>query len=110
MNVGESLPILIEVNNKKYKLTVEKIYHSEKIERYKVSAGGKEIILRNDRPERLKKDQFACKWKVESGVYPVDVIEMITREIESYWKAIYRKENPYVHPKNAESHYNKKNP
>ena len=58
--------ITVTTNFKRFRMNVKRVYHSEQIERYEISAGEKTITVRNNRPQ-VKNTRKKPDWKLEEG-------------------------------------------
>ncbi len=97
--------IQIDVAGKRYKMQVERIYAGDSIERFKVSGGGKWIVLHCNRPELLASNaKKSIDWKLKEGQVSSGNIEATTFALYRMMMAIehYIKEKE---PNNEE--YNK---
>jgi hypothetical protein len=96
--------IIVSINDKNYRMQVERIYESGQVYRYKVSGGNKEIILQTTAPQWIKKGfhHYRGTWKLYDGkTYDEASIKAITDTIDSYILSIEEKAKPpYIHPKN----------
>ena len=60
--------ITIWVEDRFFKMHVTRVYASDQVERYEIKAGGRSVILRNDRPLlRISGSKKKPNWKVEQG-------------------------------------------
>lgn len=76
--------IIVSTSVSKFQMQVTRVYQSEQIERYEISAGGKGITVRNNRP-LLKDSRKKAEWKLESGnVTDHQAFAMTLLEIEKY--------------------------
>ena len=64
----EPFTVIINLEGKKFKVNVKRIYESNQIERYEISAGEKSVIVRTNY-NILKKNNQRGKpdWKIEQG-------------------------------------------
>lgn len=64
--------IVVQIKQKAFLMKVKRTYSGESVERFLVSAGGRSLTLRNDRP-LLKATGSKKKpsWKIEEGAVPM---------------------------------------
>ncbi|MBA2250701.1 MAG: hypothetical protein H0W12_10990 [Chitinophagaceae bacterium] len=94
--------LTIPLKEKRFKITVERIYQSEQIERYEIAGGNKKIILRNNRPQlKNKKSKKKPEWKLESGtIKDPQAFALTLLQIEKKIEEIDNPGQVYIHPKN----------
>lgn len=81
----------ISTLNGKYDFNVERIYNGESIEKYKISQGDKNIILRNNIPLLKLKGSKTKKieWKIEKGeIKNIQTMSTMILEIEKKLKEV----------------------
>jgi hypothetical protein len=84
------LTISIRNDGRIIRLTVERIYLSEQIEKYKVTARNKSLTLQSNRPLLRKKNLKYRKpnWKlIEGQMHNSNVLNKIIDALESYLKS-----------------------
>ena len=107
--------IIISIPSKRgrFKMKVERIYEGDSLERYRVTGGGRSIVLQTDRL-LLKKTGSRKKqdWKIKEGDLmnadpkaAAEGILEICDAIEYKVETIENPPEPYVHPKNQENPY-----
>ena len=76
--------IIVSTSLKRFQMQVKRVYQSEQVERYEISAGGKTITVRNNRPF-VKNKRKKPDWKLEEGeVSDKQSLAMTLFEIEKY--------------------------
>ncbi|MCB9056735.1 MAG: hypothetical protein H6549_12840 [Chitinophagales bacterium] len=79
--------IVIQVDGKLKRLRVERIYHSDQIEKYIVVARNKTLTFRSNRPLLRKKGLKHRRpdWKLVDGqIHNRYVLEIIVEELQKY--------------------------
>ena len=78
----DSFQIIITVDRRRYRMTVTQVYHSPRLERYELAAGGKKLIMQTNRPviEKRGLKHFPYTWKLIEGTishksYQDDIIK-----------------------------------
>ncbi|UEG50867.1 hypothetical protein LK994_05185 [Ferruginibacter lapsinanis] len=95
------------VGSKRFKLSFERYYLSEQIERIRVSGKEKTMELQSNRPEiKLNNKRKAVNWKIISQLnpeiykHPLFITEL-TIVLEYTLDEIDFPKRPYINPKNA---------
>jgi len=104
MYVGENYFLTLGIDGQAYRMRITKIDETDQLELYEITAGGKTVTLRNDRPLLiLQESRKAIDWKVVAGMEHVtnlDNVLIVGRAIEGLWRRIWNQQNPWTDPKN----------
>lgn len=59
--------ITVEIGGKQFRMQVDRYWNGDSVDKYKVSAGGREIHLQSNIPELKKQPRKKISWKIISG-------------------------------------------
>lgn len=95
--------ITISVRDRLYTMQVKRVYMSDQVEKYEVRAGGRSIVLRNDRPLLRSQGKRYSKpsWKLDEGeVMDGGALALTILAIEKKIQELDDPSGKWVHPKN----------
>jgi hypothetical protein len=79
MSQNLQFEITVDVNYGRFKMQVERIHAGDSLEKFRVSAGGRSVVLQSNRPELLHTgSRKAIDWKLREGQFNTTNVQEAT--------------------------------